>query len=228
MASASEDESPDKLKSRQAELEEKEREALLAIKEDLAKWLSALLDEPITAHTFMEDLKSAVSLCKLAKLIQAAAAKKQPATGEPRRHPRVPLTEIRCDFSVASTFQKFRSMSNAANFISWCKNVEGVHIIFESEGLVSKKDERSVILCLLDLARVAEKLGMDSPELVKMEREIDLIETAEDEEEKENTGKRQRRETSPPKAKKTKRDALDEKVTYKCPLVCYVCSVCDL
>ena len=204
-----------KLERRQAELEEKEKEALLAIKEDLVKWLTMLLEDSITAESFMDDLRSAVPLCKLAKLIQAAAAEdlKQPATGrEPRPHPTIPTTEIQCDSSVATNFHKFRAMSNAASFIDWCKKVEGVHIVFESEGLVGKKDERSVILCLLDLARVADKLGMTPPELVKMEREIDLIESAETG--LEAAGKGQSRAVSPPKPKKIKRDELDEKVAF--------------
>ena len=193
-----------KLERRQAELEEKENEALLAIKEDLAKWLSTLLKTSITAESFMDDLKSAVPLCKLASLIQAAAAAEEQPTLETRPHPSVPATEVQCDSSVATNFHKFRAMSNAASFIDWCKKVEGVHIVFESEGLVGNKDERSVILCLLDLARVADKLGMTPPELVKMEREIDLVENTDT-----AAGKRA---ASPPKPKKIKRDALDEKV----------------
>ena len=155
-------------------LQEKEREALQPIKEDLAIWLSALLDVNIEADTFMDDLKSAVHLCRLAKLIQqASAARMSPMA------PRVPQEKIHIDLPAANApnmFHHAMAMSNAAKFISWCKNVEGVHIIFESEGLVKQKDERSVILCLLDLARVAAKVGMESPELVKMEREIEADE----------------------------------------------------
>lgn len=142
------------------------REELQAIKEDLARWLSGLqlLDNPITAHTFMDDLKSAVPLCKLAKLIQQAAAKTSPMA------PRVPQKKIR--FKLPAT-NIFHAMDNAAIFIRWCKNVKGVHTFFESEGLVKQKDERGVILCIRDLRKVAAEVGLEPPELIRKE----IIET---------------------------------------------------
>ena len=203
-------EEPRKIKSRQAELEEKERDALLAIKEDLAEWLSALLGDSITASSFMDDLRSAVPLCRLAKLVQEAAAS---STRDPGARalplPRVPMKELSYDASAAGSFHKFRAMSNATHFIEWCKKVEGVHVLFESEGLVERKDERSVILCLLDVARVAEKLGITAPELVKMEREIEMMEEA-----CEESGAGQKKsDVMPPTAKRRKRDSLDYKVS---------------
>lgn len=203
-------EEPNKIRNRQAELEEKERDALLAIKEDLAKWLTALLGDRITAASFMNDLHSAVPLCRLAKLVQEAAAKVTRDPGARARPlPQVPMKEVLCDVSAAGSFHKFRAMSNAAHFIDWCKKVEGVHVLFESEGLVEHKDERSVILCLFEVARVAEKLGIAAPELVKMEREIEIME----EECEEGGAEQKKSDIVLPKAKRRKRDSLDEKVS---------------
>ena len=45
--------------------------------------------------------------------------------------------------------------------------------MFESEDLVSAKNEKSVILCLLEVARKGAQLGMRIPLLIQMEQEID-------------------------------------------------------
>ena len=86
-----------------------------------------------------------------------------------------------------------------------------MHVLFESEGLVEHKDERSVILCLFELARVAEKLGIAAPELVKMEREIEMME----EECEVGVAGQKKLDIMPPKAKRRKRDSLDDKVGVK-------------
>ena len=74
-------------------------------------------------------------------------------------------------------------------------------MIFESEGLVLHKDEKRVILCLLDVARYAERVGISPPELVRMEREIEQLEANEGEKipilwESEAEEKKQDKETS--------------------------------
>lgn len=190
------------IEARKAELAVKEKEALDVIKADLAQWLTEILGDGITEEYFMKDLQSAVPLCRLACLMQKAAKKQTSAP----KSVNIPQTDILFDVSAAKNFVKFRAMSNAANFIGWCKQVGGVHVVFESEGLVEHTDERGVILCLLDLARVAKTLGMAVPKLVKMEDEIDKGKELEKEEEEHS------RDANPPSAKRRKNETFYDRV----------------
>ena len=92
----------------------------------------------------------------------------------------VPMAALSC--STKAERGSFFARDNAANFISWCREL-GMEeaVIFESEGLVLHKDEKRVILCLLDVARYAERVGISPPELVRMEREIEQMEASEGE-----------------------------------------------
>lgn len=69
----------------------------------------------------------------------------------------------------------FFSRDNVSNFISWCRNSLGIIdcLLFESDDLIMRKNERHVILCLLEVARRGAKFGMLAPMLVQMERQID-------------------------------------------------------
>ena len=167
----------------QAELAAKEKEALEVIKEDICKWLSGIISEleDISPSTFMGSLDTGVALCKIVALIQQSATaalksgKKLDFT--------VPMAALSC--STKAERGSFFARDNAANFISWCREL-GMEeaVIFESEGLVLHKDEKRVILCLLDVARYAERVGISPPELVRMEREIEQLEASEGESER--------------------------------------------
>lgn len=157
----------------QAELAAKEREALEAIKEDLCEWLSKTLELKIAFQSFMQVLESGVTLCRLASLVQQSA---KSATESGRKLDfKVPPDSIR--YNPRAEPGSFPARDNAANFIDWCRKL-GVEeaVIFESEGLVLRKDEKRVILCLLDVARFADKVGISPPQLVKFEREFESLE----------------------------------------------------
>ena len=149
------------------ELAIKEREALEVIKEDLCQWLAELLHIDVTTATFWDALDTGVLLCKLAKLIQQKAKVKK---GEVNLA--IPNSDVKVN--EKATPESFAARDNASNFISWCRQL-GVEeaVIYESEGLVLHKDEKRVILCLLDVARFAERVGISPPQLVRMEKEID-------------------------------------------------------
>ncbi len=153
------------------ELAAKERETLDVIKSDICQWLSTTLRLSISPATFMEMLDTGVLLCKLARLIQEAAKRDKNSKAV------IPSDVVKCN--EAAGHESFLARDNTSNFISWCRGL-GVEeaVIFESEGLVLHKDEKRVILCLLDVARFAERVGIPPPQLVHMEREIEKLEKA--------------------------------------------------
>ena len=46
-------------------------------------------------------------------------------------------------------------------------------LLFETDDLIMRKNEKHVILCLLEVARIGARFGMEAPMLVQMERQID-------------------------------------------------------
>ena len=63
---------------------------------------------------------------------------------------------------------------NVANFIVWCRLL-GIYecLLFETDDLVLRKNDKSFILCLLEVARRGAAFGMPAPLLVQFEQEID-------------------------------------------------------
>lgn len=54
----------------------------------------------------------------------------------------------------------FQARDNVSNFIDWCKTLH-IHecLRFETDDLVLRKNEKSFILCLLEVARRGSKFG---------------------------------------------------------------------
>lgn len=79
-------------------------------------------------------------------------------------------------FRSAAAAGTFVARDNVSNFISWCRKSIAVRecLLFETDDLVLRKNEKSFILCLLEVARKGSQLGMAVPLLVQMEQEIDL------------------------------------------------------
>ncbi|XP_020716794.1 GAS2-like protein pickled eggs isoform X2 [Ceratitis capitata] len=69
----------------------------------------------------------------------------------------------------------FFARDNVSNFITWCrKSLKIIEcLLFETDDLIMRKNEKHVILCLLEVARRGAKFGMLAPMLVQMERQID-------------------------------------------------------
>ena len=148
-----------------AALEEEKRKALELIKEELCPWLSQILQEEITQETFWSKLDTGVLVCKLANFIQKASNGGKGKTI---------LSKSVIRFNEHAAPESFPARDNASEFIKWCRSNEmGDAVLFESEGLVLHKDEKRVILCLLEVARLAGRVGLPTPEIVQMEKEID-------------------------------------------------------
>ncbi|NWX97860.1 GA2L2 protein, partial [Nothoprocta ornata] len=123
-------------------------EYLYAMKEDLAEWLKELYGLDIEAGTFAKALETGAALCAHANSVTRAAAE------------------------LPGTFQ---ARDNVSNFIRWCRKEMGIKevLMFETEDLVLRKNEKNFVLCLLEVARRASRFGMSAPTLVQMEEEIE-------------------------------------------------------
>lgn len=155
---------------------------LHAMKEDLAEWISSLTtyNININAENFISSLENGVILCQHARHIQRYA--EEYAVLNTDQNVKIPRKEVRYTEKCAYP-GSFIARDNVANFIYWCRELGIPQVVmFETEDLVSNKNEKSVILTLLDVARKAYQFGVEPPEIVKFEEEID----AEIERDKEN------------------------------------------
>ncbi|XP_017768571.1 PREDICTED: uncharacterized protein LOC108556811 [Nicrophorus vespilloides] len=165
-------------------------EYLYAMREDLAEWLDMLYPHlRICTENFMDKLETGVALCEHANAVKVQAAsyvqKKQARKQQLMMMSRsvtgslaqaqnlVEITDVKY-FSQPKP-GSFFARDNLSNFIRWCR--ESLQIIecllFESDDLIMRKNEKHVILCLLEVARRGAKFGMLAPMLVQMERQID-------------------------------------------------------
>ncbi|KAJ8980897.1 hypothetical protein NQ317_011197 [Molorchus minor] len=119
----------------------------------------------INRDNFLGELDNGVVLCHLAQII-CENARRAINSGLS-----VPTVRGKC-FEKAMR-RSFFSRDNMENFIKFCRSI-GVHenLLFESDDLVLHNQPRNVILCLLEVARIATKYGVEPPGLVQLEKEI--------------------------------------------------------
>lgn len=155
------------------------------MREDLAEWLNTLYPElMINVDNFMDRLDTGVALCKHANNVRVAAeeylARRQARNKSMVRSmtsgiagPILAMGNIH--FLSAAKSATFFARDNVSNFISWCRKSLQIYecLLFETDDLIMRKNEKHVILCLLEVARRGAKFGMLAPMLVQMERQID-------------------------------------------------------
>ncbi|NWT98227.1 GA2L2 protein, partial [Urocynchramus pylzowi] len=149
------------------------RQYLYAMKEDLAEWLKELYDLDIEVGTFLEVLETGAVLCSHANHVTQVAAEFARACPDLARHLHLPSAGVTCNLTAQpGTFQ---ARDNVSNFIQWCRKEMDIKdvLMFETEDLVLRKNEKNFVLCLLELARHASRFGMRAPTLVQMEEEIE-------------------------------------------------------
>lgn len=160
-----------------SKIAERSEQDLLPLKEDLAEWLSRVLQEKITAENLLDCLDNGVLVCKLAQIVQSAAQDCIKAGKSVKS-----LAPFSNKFHQNAKAGTFFARDNAAHFLQWCRQIKiEDSVLFESDGLVLQKQPREVILCLLAIARVGANYGIEPPKLVKLEKEIDDEIAAEEE-----------------------------------------------
>lgn len=147
-------------------------EYLYAMKEDLAEWLNGLYDLDITADTFMESLETGCALCRHSNNVNRAALEFL------SQHPDSTLLAPRRDVAFQSRNVvpgSFLARDNVSNFIGWCRHELRIKdvLMFETNDLVERCNEKNFVLCLLEVARRGAKFGMPAPMLVQLEEEIE-------------------------------------------------------
>ncbi|KAI5732484.1 hypothetical protein M8J76_000870 [Diaphorina citri] len=153
----------------QGRIQASQNRQLLPLQEDLADWLNKILDiDCLTATNLLDMLDNGVILIHLARLIQQKA---QECVLSGQAKGPVPGLPVRC-FEKAAR-RSFYSRDNMENFITFCRKL-GVHqhLLFESDDLVLQANPRHVILCLLEVSRIASRYNVEPPGLVQLEREI--------------------------------------------------------
>ncbi|XP_011160701.2 growth arrest-specific protein 2 isoform X1 [Solenopsis invicta] len=148
---------------------------LIPLQEDLADWINKTINvDYITGDNFFDVLDNGVIVCRLARVIQEKA---RTAIEAGRAKGPAPVIRGRCWENAArrSFFSRsFFSRDNMENFIQFCRRL-GVHenLLFESDDLVLHGQPRNVVLCLLEVARLAARYySLEPPGLVQLEREI--------------------------------------------------------
>uniref|UniRef100_A0A8B9NAK2 Calponin-homology (CH) domain-containing protein n=1 Tax=Accipiter nisus TaxID=211598 RepID=A0A8B9NAK2_9AVES len=146
---------------------------LYAMKEDLAEWLKELYDVDIEVGTFVEVLETGAVLCSHANNVTHVAEEFARSCPDAARHLRLPTAGVACN--LAAQPGTFQARDNISNFIQWCRKEMDIKdvLMFETEDLVLRKNEKNFVLCLLELARRAARFGMRAPTLVQMEEEIE-------------------------------------------------------
>lgn len=142
---------------------------LLPIKEDLSEWITRIVGAEINPDTFIDVLDSGVVLCSISKLIEKHAQEyaQQGKLTEP-----LPVYKLKCNTKAKSG--TWFSRDNVTNYLGWCK-AYGMsdETMFDSEDLVAHKQDKPVVNCVLELARIGWKYGIEPPNLIRMEREIE-------------------------------------------------------
>ena len=80
-----------------------------------------------------------------------------------------------CKYRSDARPQTFNARDNVSQFIKWSRRTVGVRevLMFESDDLILRKNEKNVLLCLLEIARYGSQFGVSVPVIIKLEDEIE-------------------------------------------------------
>uniref|UniRef100_A0A4X2KNT0 Growth arrest specific 2 like 1 n=1 Tax=Vombatus ursinus TaxID=29139 RepID=A0A4X2KNT0_VOMUR len=151
-------------------------EYLDAMKEDLAEWLNAQygLAVPGGGGGFLEALETGAVLCRHANNVNGIARDFASSHPEAAGRLRLPSREVVFQANGVAP-GSFLARDNVSNFIAWCRGELGIPevLMFETDDLVLRKNEKNFVLCLLEVARRGSKFGVLAPMLIQLEEEIE-------------------------------------------------------
>ncbi|KAL0994463.1 hypothetical protein UPYG_G00122560 [Umbra pygmaea] len=185
-------------------------EYMYAMKEDLAEWLRHLYDIDIDVNNIFESLETGAVLCSHANNVTRVARDFTQKYGVVQQ---VQLPTAGVTFVNSAQPATFLARDNISNFITWCRQQMDIKdvLMFETDDLVLRKNEKNFVLCLLEVARRASRFGMAAPVLIQLEHEIE-------EEIREELETEQPQEETPSVAKPPRRTSntqnLDEMVQH--------------
>jgi hypothetical protein len=80
-----------------------------------------------------------------------------------------------CKYRSDARPQTFNARDNVSQFIKWARRVVGVRevLMFESDDIILRKNEKNFLLCLLEIARYGAQFGVSVPAIIKLEDEIE-------------------------------------------------------
>jgi len=117
-------------------------------------------------------LENGVLLCQHANNVNDAARKAYSLKLAPQ-----PLrsTLENCKYRSDARPQTFNARDNVSQFIKWARRVVGVRevLMFESDDIILRKNEKNFLLCLLEIARYGAQFGVSVPVIIKLEDEIE-------------------------------------------------------
>ncbi|XP_041947223.1 GAS2-like protein 2A [Alosa sapidissima] len=147
-------------------------EYLYAMKEDLAEWLKDLYNIDIDVNNILEVLETGAILCNHANNVTKVAEDFLRMYGRIAGI-QLPSSGVTCISSAQPS--TFLARDNISNFINWCRKQMDIQevLMFETDDLVLRKNEKNFVLCLLEVARRASRFGMAAPVLIQLEQEIE-------------------------------------------------------
>ncbi|XP_066517195.1 GAS2-like protein 2A [Hoplias malabaricus] len=146
-------------------------EYLYAMKEDLAEWMKDLYRIDVNVKTLIDVLETGALLCAHANNVTRVAAE----FGRQNCGTLLQLPTSGVTFVSTAQPATFLARDNVSNFINWCRNQMNIKdvLMFETDDLVLRKNEKNFVLCLLEVARRASRFGMAAPVLIQLEQEIE-------------------------------------------------------
>ncbi|RNA01978.1 GAS2 2 [Brachionus plicatilis] len=175
-------------------------EYIYAMKEDLSEWFNAMYSVQLTAFNFIDKLENGVVICQHANNVTKAALKTLKFDQDDVKRAgviNIPSCAIQSGantsrllltpsgksnwsgdylvFRADARAQSFQSRDNISNFIKWCRHIAKVRecLMFETDDLILRKNEKNFILCLLEVARFGSKFGIQVPTIIQLEQEIE-------------------------------------------------------